>query len=66
MINSLKKKMSTRKGFIVTVISLVLFNFILVGLYYGIYLNKQINSHYTEVTERLNQEITNIIEIIQE
>ena len=66
MINSLKKKMSTRKGFIVTVISLVLFNFILVGLYYGIYLNKQINSHYTEVTEQLNQEITNIIEIIQE
>jgi signal transduction histidine kinase len=65
MINSLKKKMSTRKGFIITVISLVLFNFILVGLYYGIYLNKEINEHHTEVTNQLNQEITNIIEIIQ-
>ena len=66
MINSLKKKMSTRKGFIVTVISLVLFNFILVGLYYGIYLNREINKHHTEVTEQLNKEIIKIKEIIKE
>ena len=66
MINSLKKKMSTRKGFIVTVISLVLFNFILVGLYYGIYLNREINKHHTEVTEQLNKEIVKIKEIIKE
>ena len=66
MINSIKKKMSTRKGFIVTVISLVLFNFILVGLYYGIYLNKEINEHHTKVTEQLTKEITNITKIIQE
>ena len=66
MINSLKKKMSTRKGFIITVISLVLFNFILVALYYTIYLNKEVNEHHTKVSEQLTKEIINIKEIINE
>jgi len=66
MINSLKNKMSTRKGFIITVISLVLFNFILVALYYTIYLNKEVNEHHTKVSEQLTKEIINIKEIINE
>ena len=66
MINSLKNKMSTRKGFIITVISLVLFNFIFVALYYTIYLNKEVNEHHTKVSEQLTKEIINIKEIINE
>ena len=58
--------MSTRKGFIITVISLVLFNFILVALYYTIYLNKEVNEHHTKVSEQLTKEIINIKEIINE
>lgn len=65
MINSLKNKVSTRKGFIITVISLVLFNFVLVALYNTIYLNKEINKHHTEVSEQLTKEIVNIKKIIQ-
>ena len=43
MINLLKNNISTRKGFIIGVITLIIFNFAFVGGYYTIHLNREIN-----------------------
>ena len=64
MINLLKNNITTRKGFVITVIILILFNFIFIGGYYTIHLNNEINKHHTEVREELNQEIEKIKKII--
>lgn len=64
MINLLKNNITTRKGFIIAVIMLILFNFIFIGGYYTIHLNNKINKHHTEVREDLNQEIDKIKKII--
>lgn len=66
MINLLKNNISTRKGFIIGVITLIIFNFAFVGGYYTIHLNREINKHHTEVTEELKDEIIKIKDIINE
>ncbi len=65
MINSIKNNISMRKGFIIAVITLILFNFAFIGIYYTIHLNKEINKHHNEVRTKLDQEIHKIKNIIQ-
>ena len=65
MIKSLKNNISTRKGFIIGVITLLLFNFAFIGIYYTIHLNKEINTHYNIVRDTLDKEIENISNLIQ-
>lgn len=64
MINKIKNNITTRKGFIIGVITLILFNFVFVGGYYTIHLNNEVNKHHTEVRNELTKEIENIKEII--
>ena len=64
MINSIKNKITPRKGFIISVISLVIFNLILVGVYYGFFLNKEINIHHSETQKELTKEIEKLETII--
>ena len=63
MINSIKNKITPRKGFIISVISLVIFNLILVGVYYGFFLNKEINIHHSETQKELTKEIEKLEEL---
>ena len=60
MFNIIKNNITIRKGFIIGVISLVLFNILLIGGYYAIHLNNEANNHYTKVSQDLKNEISNI------
>ena len=64
MIKKIKNNITTRKGFIIGVITLILFNFVFIGGYYTIHLNNEVNKHHTEVRKELNKEIEKIKEII--
>jgi D-ribose pyranose/furanose isomerase RbsD len=64
MINSIKNNITTRKGFIIAVITLILFNFVFIGGYYTIHLSNEINDHHTEVREELTKEVDNLKKII--
>lgn len=64
MINKIRNNITTRKGFIIGVITLILFNFVFIGGYYTIHLNNEVNKHHTEVRKELNKEIEKIKEII--
>jgi hypothetical protein len=66
MINTLKNNITIRKGFVIGVISLVLFNFILIGSYYVIHLNNEANSYHTKIRTELTKEIKNIKKIIND
>lgn len=66
MIKTIKNNISTRKGFIIGVITLLLFNFAFIGVYYTIHLSKEINSHYNKVRTTLDKEIENIKELIEQ
>lgn len=57
MFNLIKNNLTIRKGFIIGVILLVLFNLLLIGGYYAIHLNSEVNKHHTEVRNELNKEI---------
>ncbi len=57
MFNSLKNKITLRKGFIIGVVLIVLFNLLLIGGYYTIHLNHEVNNHHTEVRNELSKEI---------
>ena len=65
MIKTIKNNISTRKGFIIGVITLLLFNFAFIGIYYTIHLNKEINTHYNIVRDTLDKEIENISNLIK-
>ena len=64
MINSIKNNITTRKGFIIAVITLILFNFVFIGGYYTIHLSNEINDHHTEIREELTKEVDNLKKII--
>ena len=64
MIKKIKNNITTRKGFIIGVITLILFNFVFIGGYYTIHLNNEVNKHHTEVRKELNKEIEKIKVII--
>lgn len=66
MINTLKNNITTRKGFIIGVITLILFNFVFIGGYYTIHLSNEINNHHTEVRKELTKEVDNLEEIISQ
>ena len=57
MFNLIKNNLTIRKGFIIGVILLGLFNLLLIGGYYAIHLNSEVNKHHTEVRNELNKEI---------
>ena len=57
MFNLIKNNLTIRKGFIIGVILLVLFNLLLIGGYYAIHLNSEVNKHHTEVRNELNKKI---------
>ena len=57
MFNLIKNNITIRKGFIIGVILLVLFNLLLIGGYYAIHLNSEVNKHHTEVRNELNKKI---------
>lgn len=62
MFNLIKNNITIRKGFIIGVICLVLFNLLLIGGYYMIHLNNEANDHHTKVRTELKKEITYIKE----
>ncbi len=64
MINLLKNNITMRKGFVIGVITLILFNFVFIGGYYTIHLNNEINKHHTEVREELEKKVEEIKTII--
>lgn len=60
MINFIKNNLTTRKGFIIGVIFLIIFNIAFISIYYITYLSDKINNNYTEITASLEKEIYNI------
>ncbi len=60
MINSIKSGITIRKGFIIGVLSLVLFNIFLIVGYYTLRLNHTVQEYHQEVKTELNKEL-NII-----
>ena len=66
MFSYIKNKITLRKGFIIGVIIIVLFNLLLIGGYYSIHLNHTVNEHHNEVRNELSKKIETISEIISE
>ena len=60
MINSIKNNITFRKGFIIGVILLIIFNIAFISLYYIMYLNDKINENYTEIALGLEKNIVSI------
>lgn len=60
MLNLIKNNITIRKGFIIGVVLLVLFNLLLIVGYYTIHLNSKVNTHHTEIREELSEEIEKI------
>lgn len=65
MLNKIKNTITLRKGFIIGVILLVLFNLLLIGGYYTIHLNSEVNEHHTTVRQELSKEIDNVRDNIE-
>lgn len=64
MINLIKNNITTRKGFIIGAITLLLFNFVFIGGYCTIHLSGEINKHHTTVRNNLKKEAQTLKEII--
>lgn len=60
MFNVIKNNLTLRKGFIIGVVLLILFNLIIIGSYYTIHINIEVNNHHTEVRNELKDEIKNL------
>jgi len=64
MVNKLKRHLSLRKGFIIGVISLSLFNIILITAYYKLFIDKSINKQYQILNQELENNLAHITDII--
>lgn len=60
MINKLKNNLSLRKGFVIGVVLLIIFNFILITGYYKLYLESHISDKYQQTINEFEQDLNEI------
>lgn len=60
MTNWLKNNLTTRKGFIIGVVLLVLVNYLVIGVYYKIRINNEVNQNYIKIVENLDEDLKEI------
>lgn len=66
MINLIRNNLTIRKGFVIGVSLLVLFNFIFIAGYYRFYLEKNIDDRYQITNTELAQELSNLSDTISD